>query len=78
MGRIVNVSSWTWNFWGDGTGNTSKQQKIAAFNEKFQGENDFEAVLATLCCYDYGVNASEAIKNIVTDQKIITDTPFVL
>ena len=25
---------------------------MAAFSEKFLSENDFEAVLATLCCYD--------------------------
>ena len=24
-------------------------------------ENDFEAFLATFCCYDYGANASEAL-----------------
>ena len=27
---------------------------------------DFEAVLANFCCYDYGVNASEAIQKIST------------
>ena len=32
-------------------------------------ENDFEAVLVTFCCYDYGVNASEAVQKIATDQK---------
>ena len=32
-------------------------------------ENDFEAVLATSCCYDYGDNASEPIQEIATDQK---------
>ena len=32
-------------------------------------ENDFEAVLATFCCYDYGPNASDAVQKIATDQK---------
>ena len=32
-------------------------------------ENDFEAVLATFCCYDYGANASEAVQNIAADKK---------
>ena len=45
------------------------EQKISAFSEDFLHENDFEAVLATLCCYDYRVNASEAVQNIVIDQK---------
>ena len=41
----------------------------AAFSEDFLHKNDFEAVLATLCCYDYRINASEAVQNIVIDQK---------
>ena len=32
-------------------------------------ENDFEAVLATFWCYEYGANASETIQRIATDQK---------
>ena len=32
-------------------------------------ENDFEAVLATFCCYVYGANASETVKKIDTNQK---------
>ena len=35
-----------------------------AFNK-----NDFEVVLATFCCYDYGVNASKAAETIAKDQK---------
>ena len=27
------------------------------------------AVLASFCCYDYGVNASEEVSNITVDQK---------
>ena len=37
--------------------------------EELLSENDFEAVLATSCCYDYGGNASESIQEIATDQK---------
>ena len=37
--------------------------------EELLSENDFEAVLATLCCYDYGANASEAVQKIATNQK---------
>ena len=37
--------------------------------EKLLSENNFEAVLATFCCYKYGANASEAVQNIATDQK---------
>ena len=29
-------------------------EKMAAFNEEFLSENDFEAVLATFCCCEYG------------------------
>ena len=39
------------------------------FCEKMFRENDFQAVLATLCCYDYGANASEAVQKTATDQK---------
>ena len=35
--------------------------KNAAFSEEFLGKNDVEAVLATLCCYDYDVTASETV-----------------
>ena len=39
------------------------------FCEELLSENDFEAVLATFCCYDYGAKASEAVQKIATDQK---------
>ena len=42
---------------------------MAAFSDEFLGENDFKAVLATFCYYDYDVNASEAVEKIATDQK---------
>ena len=37
--------------------------------EELLGENDFEAVLATFCCHDYGANASEAVQKIAIYQK---------
>ena len=42
---------------------------MAVFSEEFFSANDFEAVLVTFCYYEYGVNASEAIEKITTDQK---------
>ena len=68
-GLIVDIFAWTWIIWGGRTENTSKQQKMVAFFEELLSENDFEAVLATFCCYDYGANASEAVQKIATDQK---------
>ena len=41
-------------------------------------ENDFEAILTTFCCYDFGANTSEAVQKIATDQKVITSTTCVL
>ena len=52
--------------------------KNAAFSEEFLGKNDVEAVLATLCCYDYDVTASETVEKIVTDQKIIANASCML
>ena len=46
-----------------------KTAKNGGFCEELLSENDFEAVLTTLCCYDYGANASEAVQKIATDQK---------
>ena len=52
---------------------------MAAFSEDFISDDDFEAVLATNWCYDYGSNVSEADVKITTDlQKIITNAPWVL
>ena len=42
---------------------------MAAFSETCFDKNDFETVLATFYCYDYGANASEAAEKIATDQK---------
>ena len=44
-------------------------EKSWLYENQLLGENDFEAVLATLCYYDYGTNASEAVLKIATDQK---------
>ena len=46
-----------------------KTVKYGGFCEKLHSENEFVAVLATFCCYDYGANASEAVQKIATDQK---------
>ena len=46
-----------------------QSSKKCSFCESLLNENDFEAVLATFCCYDYGVNASEAVQEIATNQK---------
>ena len=43
--------------------------KNGNFNQELLSENDFEAVLATFCCYDHGVKASEAVQKIAKDQK---------
>ena len=41
--------------------------KNSSFCEELPCENDFEAVLATFCCYDYGANVSEAVQKIAAD-----------
>ena len=45
---------------------TSKQRKMLVFvrNYSVKMANDFEAILATFYCYDYGANASEAVQKI--------------
>ena len=45
-----------------------KTAKNGGFYEEMFSENNFEAVLVTFSCYDYGANASEAVQRI-TDQK---------
>ena len=40
---------------------------MAAFVEELLCESDFETVLTTFCCYDYGANAS-SISEAATDQ----------
>ena len=46
-----------------------KTAENGGFCEEFLNKNDFEAVLTTFCCYDYGVNASEAVQKMAADQK---------
>ena len=46
-----------------------KTAKNGNFWEELLSENNFEAVLATSCCYDHGAKASEAVQKIATDQK---------
>ena len=43
--------------------------KNSDFWEELLSENDFEAILATSCCYDHGAKASEAVQKIAADQK---------
>ena len=38
-----------------------QNSKEGGFSVEVLRENDFEAFLATFCCYDYGANASEAL-----------------
>ena len=44
---------------------TNKKQWVC---EELLSENDFEAVLAAFCCYDYGTYTSETVETIATDQ----------
>ena len=43
--------------------------KNGNFCEELHGENDFDAILLTFCCYGHDANASEAVEKIITDQK---------
>ena len=45
---------------------SNKTAKNGSFCEELLSENDFEAVLANFCCYDYGANTSEAVQKIST------------
>ena len=40
---------------------------MAASGEDYLSGDDFEGVLTTLCCYDYGVNLFDEVKKIATD-----------
>ena len=57
-GRIVDIFVWTPNFW------SGLQYIKTAKNDSF---NNFDAVLTTLCFYDYSAHASEAVEKIATD-----------
>ena len=47
----------------------SKTAKNGGFCEELLSENDFEAILATFCCYDYGAKAFEAVQKTTADEK---------
>ena len=54
-------------FHSENTSNFQTQTaKNGGFFEELLSENDFEAVLVNLCCYEYGANASEAVQKIST------------
>ena len=57
------------HFWSVCTGNTSKQQKIAAFSLDVLSGDSFEAVLAIFYSYDYCATASEGVEKIITNEK---------
>ena len=42
---------------------------MAAFREDFLNGDDFHAVLASFCSYDYVTNVSEAAEKTTTDEK---------
>ena len=46
-----------------------QNSKKCDFCLELLSKNDFEAVLATFCCYDHGAKASEEVQKIATDQK---------
>ena len=46
-----------------------KTAKNGNFWEELHNENNFEAVLATFCCYEHGAKASEVVQKIATDRK---------
>ena len=58
--RLILVEHWL--FFCDKTQTT----KNGGFFEELLSENNFEAVLVNLCCYEYGANASEAVQKIST------------
>ena len=55
----------------------NKTTKNGSFCEELLSENDFETVLATLCCYDFGANASETVQKIAKKLSV-TNAPRVL
>ena len=50
---------------------------MGGFCGELLNENDFEAILATFCCYHYDANASETGGSLQM-KKIITNAPRVL
>ena len=68
MGRIADIFTWKLELEISGVALQSIHQKTTK-NSNFCEENDFEAVLAILSCYEHGAKASEAVQKIATDQK---------
>ena len=48
---------------------------MAAFSEEFLSENDFDAVLATFCCCEYGCVCYDLVKK--TESAFILDNMVV-
>ena len=48
---------------------------MAAFNEDFSSGDDFEAVLAISCCYDYDKNTSKTVEKIDTEVPCLLKFP---
>ena len=46
-----------------------KRSNNGHFCEYLLSENNFDAVLATFCCYDYGANTTETVHKFATGQK---------
>ena len=64
---FIDIFAWTWNIWGGRTENKIHQnRKKGSFCEELLRENDYEAVLANFCWYEFGVSASEAVQKIST------------
>ena len=42
---------------------------MAAFSEDFLSGDDFDAVLAISCSYDYSPNASVSVERVTSDEK---------
>ena len=42
---------------------------MVTLKKELPNKNDFEAVLASFCCYEYNAIVSEAVQKIPTDQK---------
>ena len=60
--RVVGTLAWTWNFWGDRTGNTSKQRKGCL-------QWGFSFLFEIFRSYCYSAKVSEAVVKIATDEK---------
>ena len=55
-----------------------KTAKTGGFCEDLLSENDFEAILVTFPCYDYGTNVSGAVRRSLQIRKMIRNAPPVL